>query len=124
MSDNGQVSPSAGLDIVKWIATLAIVVVGVGGNSHFANEYSVLERTLALLPMAAIAAFIAMQTVKGQAFFQLVKASRAEIRRVVWPTRQETTQTTLVVVAVVVVMALILWGLDASFNKIISLVIG
>jgi preprotein translocase subunit SecE len=74
--------------------------------------------------MAAIAAFIAMQTLKGQAFFQLVKASRAEIRRVVWPTRQETTQTTLVVVAVVVVMSVILWLLDMSFNKIISLVIG
>jgi preprotein translocase subunit SecE len=124
MSDNGQASTSAGMDIFKWLIALAIVVVGVGGNNYFANEYSVLERTLALLPMAAVAAFIAMQTLKGQAFFQLVKASRAEIRRVVWPTRQETTQTTLVVVLVVVVMALILWALDAGFNKIISLVIG
>ena len=124
MSDNGQASTSAGMDIFKWLIALAIVVVGVGGNNYFANEYSVLERTLAILPMAVIAAFVAMQTVRGQAFYLLVKASRAEIRRVVWPTRQETTQTTLLVVAVVVVMALILWGLDAGFNKIISLVIG
>lgn len=112
------------MDIVKWLIVVALVVVGVGGNNHFANEYSVLERTLALLPMAAIAIFVAFQTLRGQAFFQLVKASRAEIRRVVWPTRQETTQTTLVVVAVVVVMALILWGLDLGFNKIISMIIG
>lgn len=124
MSDNGQAKASSGLDIVKWIAVLAIVMVGVIGNSQFANEYSILERTLALLPMAAIAIFIALQTIKGQAFFLLVKASRAEIRRVVWPTRQETTQTTLVVAVVVVVMALILWGLDTIFNKVVSLIIG
>jgi preprotein translocase subunit SecE len=47
-----------------------------------------------------------------------------ETRRVVWPTRQETIQTTLVVVAFVFVMALILWGLDAAFGKLISLIIG
>lgn len=124
MSDNGQASTSAGMDYFKWAITLVIVVVGVVGNNYFANEYAVLWRALALLPMAAVAIFVAMQTIKGQAFFQLVKASRAEIRRVVWPTRQETTQTTLVVVVVVVIMALILWGLDAGFNKIISLIIG
>ena len=124
MSDNGQANTSSGMDIFKWLIAAAIVVVGVGGNNYFANEYSMLERTLALLPMAGVAIFIAMQTLKGKAFLQLVKASRAEIRRVVWPTRQETTQTTMIVVVVVVVMSLILWGLDTVFNKIISLVIG
>jgi preprotein translocase subunit SecE len=54
----------------------------------------------------------------------LVKESRAEIRRVVWPTRQEATQTTLVVGVVVFVMALILWALDWALNQLISLIIG
>jgi preprotein translocase subunit SecE len=65
-----------------------------------------------------------VKTSKGGAFLKLVKESRQEIRRVVWPTRQETTQTTLMVAVVVVVMGLILWGLDTALNALVSLVIG
>jgi preprotein translocase subunit SecE len=51
---------------------------------------------------------------KGHCFlWRWLKEARTEIRKVVWPTRQETTQTTLIVVAVVLVMALVLWGLDS-----------
>jgi preprotein translocase subunit SecE len=46
-------------------------------------------------------------------FWNLIKGSRTEIRKVVWPTRQETTQTTMIVVVFVFVMALILWALDS-----------
>ncbi|NRA42018.1 MAG: preprotein translocase subunit SecE [Pseudomonadales bacterium] len=119
-----QEGSSSALDVVLWILVVVIVAAGVYGNSFFANEYSVFERTLALLPMAAIAGFLAIKTQKGAAFLRLVKESRAEIRRVVWPTRQETTQTTFMVVLVVIVMALILWGLDALLNSLVSMVIG
>jgi preprotein translocase subunit SecE len=54
----------------------------------------------------------------------LAKEARVEIRKVVWPTRQETTQTTLIVVAVVLVMALVLWGLDSLLGWLISLIVG
>ena len=124
MSNNVQTEASGSLDIVKWLVVAVIVIAGIYGNSYFANDYSVLYRTLALLPMAAIAILLALQTVKGAAFWRLVKESRTEIRRVVWPSRQEITQTTLVVVLVVVVMALILWALDWALNQIISLLIG
>ncbi|MBP5143215.1 preprotein translocase subunit SecE, partial [Pseudomonas chlororaphis] len=53
-----------------------------------------------------------------------VKEARTEIRKVVWPTRQETTQTTLIVVAVVLVMALLLWGLDSLLGWLVSLIVG
>ena len=49
---------------------------------------------------------------------------RSEIRKVVWPTRQETTQTTLIVVAVVLVMALLLWGLDSLLGWLVSMIVG
>lgn len=124
MNTNVQEPSSGALDIIKWLVVFAIVAVGVWGNSQFANDYSVLERTLAIIPMAVIAGFLALKTVKGAAFYRLIKESRSEIRRVVWPTRQETTQTTFMVVAVVIVMALILWGLDAALNSLVSLVIG
>lgn len=124
MNTNVQEPSSGALDIIKWLVVFALVAVAVWGNSQYANDYSVLERTLAIIPMAIVAGFLALKTVKGAAFYRLVKESRSEIRRVVWPTRQETTQTTFMVVAVVIVMALILWGLDAALNSLVSLVIG
>ena len=54
----------------------------------------------------------------------LLKEARSEIRRVVWPSNQETTQTTLVVLVLIVIFALILWGLDSLLGWIVSSVIG
>ncbi|MDP3846705.1 MAG: preprotein translocase subunit SecE [Pseudomonas sp.] len=110
-------------DLVKWLVVAALIVVGVSGNQFYSAE-PILYRVLALLVVAVAAGFVALQTAKGRAFFELVKEARIEIRKVVWPTRQETTQTTLMVVAVVLVMALLLWGLDSLLGWIVSLIVG
>ncbi|WP_095160015.1 preprotein translocase subunit SecE [Pseudomonas sp. Irchel 3E13] len=110
-------------DLLKWLAVVALVVVGVVGNQYYSAS-PVLYRVIVLLALAAAAAFVALQTVKGKSFFALAKEARTEIRKVVWPTRQETTQTTLIVVAVVLVMALLLWGLDSLLGWLISLIVG
>jgi|TARA_R110000782_G_scaffold25249_2_gene65775 preprotein translocase subunit SecE len=111
------------LDIPKWIVVAIIVVAGVYGNHYFAAE-PVLYRALALVVLGLVAGYVALQTSKGKAFWALLKEARIEIRKVVWPTRPETTQTTLIVVAVVLVMALVLWGLDTLLGWIISQFIG
>ncbi|MFZ6050267.1 preprotein translocase subunit SecE [Pseudomonas sp. CR3202] len=110
-------------DVLKWVVVVVLVAVGVVGNQYF-SAAPILYRVLVLLALAAIAAVVALQTAKGQAFFVLAKEARAEIRKVVWPTRQETTQTTLIVVAVVLVMALLLWGLDTLLGWLVSLIVG
>lgn len=110
-------------DLLKWLVVAALVVVGVVGNQYFSAE-PILYRVLALLVVAVVAGAVALQTVKGQSFFVLAKEARVEIRKVVWPTRQETTQTTLIVVAVVLVMALVLWGLDSLLGWLVSLIVG
>lgn len=110
-------------DLLKWLAVAALVVVGVVGNQYFGAE-SLLYRVLALLVLAGLAAWVAAQTVKGGSFLVLAREARAEIRKVVWPTRQETTQTTLIVVAVVLVMALLLWGLDSLLGWLVSMIVG
>ncbi len=110
-------------DLVKWLVVVLLVVVGVVGNQYYSAQ-PILYRVLALLVIAAVAAYVALQTGKGKAFFVLAKEARAEIRKVVWPTRQETTQTTLIVVAVVLVMALLLWGLDSLLGWLVSLIVG
>ena len=111
------------LDSVKWLIVIALVVVGVVGNQYFASE-SILYRVLGLVALGAVAFFVATKTAKGQALLTLAKESRAEIRKVVWPNRQETTQTTLIVVVVVLIMALLLWGLDSFLGWLVSLIVG
>jgi preprotein translocase subunit SecE len=110
-------------DLLKWLAVAALVIAGVVGNQYFSAE-PILYRVLALLVVAALAGVIALQTAKGKAFWVLAKEARVEIRKVVWPTRQETTQTTLIVVAVVLVMSLLLWGVDSLLGWLVSLIVG
>ncbi|MDF7666951.1 preprotein translocase subunit SecE [Orbaceae bacterium ESL0727] len=58
-------------------------------------------------------------TQKGKAFFTFAKESRAELRKVVWPTRKETVQTTLLVAAITVIVGTALWGMDSFFRTIV-----
>jgi len=106
-------------DVIKWVVVALIVSVGVFGDSYFSAE-PVLYRAIALVVLGLVAGFVALQTSKGKAFWSLLKEARIEIRKVVWPTRQETAQTTMIVVAVVLVMALVLWGLDSLLGWIVS----
>jgi preprotein translocase subunit SecE len=114
---------TGGLDSLKWFVVLVLIAAAVGGNMYYA-EFSLLYRVLGLVVFAVVATMVAVQTNKGAAFWRLAKEARVEIRKVVWPTRQETTQTTLIVVAFVFVMSLILWGLDTLLGYLVSLVIG
>jgi len=111
------------LDSLKWVIVAVLVAAGVYGNSYFAAE-SMLYRVIGLLVLAGIAGWIASQTSKGSAFVSLCMEARSEIRKVVWPTRTETTQTTLIVVVVVIIVAIILWGLDSFLSWLIALIIG
>ncbi len=124
MSGNSQDAAAKGrLDGLKWGLVAVLVFAGAYGNYYFAAE-SLLIRVVGLLVLAGVAGVVALQTVKGEAFWTLVKDAKTEIRKVVWPTRQETLQTTLIVVAVVLVMGLILWGLDSLLGWLVSLIIG
>ena len=110
-------------DTVKWLFVLALVIAGVVGNSVYSDQ-SLLYRTLALVALAAVALFVLLQTAKGRGYAVSFKEARKEIRKVVWPNRQETTQTTLIVVVVVLIMALVLWGLDSLLSWAVSSLIG
>ena len=110
-------------DTIKWIFVLALVAAGVVGNSIYSDQ-SLLYRTLALVALAVVVLFVALQTAKGRGYAVSFKEARKEIRKVVWPNRQETTQTTLIVVVVVLIMALVLWGLDSLLSWAVSSLIG
>ena len=109
-------------DAVKWTVVAVLVAVAVVGNSYYSDQ-SLLYRVLGILVLAGVAGMVALQTAKGAAFWALVTGSRTEIRKVVWPTRQETVQTTMIVVAFVLLVALLLWGLDSLLGWLVSLAI-
>lgn len=111
------------LDGLKWLVVFLLLGGAVYGNYYFAAE-SLLYRVLALVVVVLVATFIAAQTGKGDAFGSLLRGAYSEGRRVVWPSRQERNQTTLMVVAVVLIMSLVLWGLDSLFGWLASMIIG
>jgi preprotein translocase subunit SecE len=111
------------LDGLKWLVVLVIVAGGIYANSYYA-AIEPLFRALAGVLIVAVAVGVALQTEKGAWAWDLAKEARVEVRKVVWPTTQETTQTTLIVVGVVIVVALILWGLDSGLSWGVRGVIG
>ncbi|MCG8673170.1 MAG: preprotein translocase subunit SecE [Pseudomonadales bacterium] len=114
---------SSSIDWLKWAVSLILVAAAVVGNSFF-SEQPFLYRLIGVLVVAVLAALVAAQTNKGKAFLALLKDARAEVRRVVWPTQQETIQTTGIVVLFVAFMALVLWLLDMMLGAGISELVG
>ncbi|MDQ7075809.1 MAG: preprotein translocase subunit SecE [Gammaproteobacteria bacterium] len=98
-------------DGVKLFLAAALLVAGVTGFYYFSEE-SQLFRVLGLLAVLAAAVAVVYQTAQGRGAWLFVQDARTEMHKVVWPTRQETVQTTLIVLVVVVLVAFFLWLLD------------
>ncbi|WP_435275187.1 preprotein translocase subunit SecE [Psychrobium sp. nBUS_13] len=111
------------MDLVKWILVIGLLAGAVVGNYMY-GELSVLYRALGVVAAIGVALFVAAQTEKGREAVAFAKESRLEIRKVVWPTRKEATQTTLIVLAATGVMALVLWGLDGALVRIVGFITG
>jgi preprotein translocase subunit SecE len=111
-------------DSIKWLIAIALLAAAVVGNYYYGETVSVLYRALAVVAMVVVAGFALATTDKGRRFLGFAKESRTEVRRVVWPTRQEATQTTLIVVVATAIVALILWGMDAILVRIVGFFTG
>jgi preprotein translocase subunit SecE len=123
MNNKVETKTASRIDPLLWLIVVALVLGGVYVNTLYV-ELNVLIRTVAGIGVVAVALAIAMQTQNGAAVWNLAKEARVEIRKVIWPTREETTQTTMIVVAVVIVVGLMLWGLDSSLSWGIQALIG
>ena len=111
------------VDTVKFASALAIIM-GALVAFYYYGEVSKLARVVGLIAAVGMAAAIALQTERGRTLASFVKESQTEVRKVVWPTRQETVQTTLVVMVVVVIIAIFLWILDMGLGAIVSYAMG
>jgi preprotein translocase subunit SecE len=99
------------LDTFKLVLAVAVLVVGVSGFYYYEVQ-ALLYRVLALLVFVAVALGIVYTTQLGQSVIGFGRESRAEVRKVVWPTRQETVQTTLMVIVAVIILGILLWLID------------
>jgi len=99
------------LDTVKLMLSVAVLIGGIVGYYYFEDE-SVLLRAAGIIVAVAVAVGIALATDRGRALWRFIQGSRVEVRKVIWPTRQETIQTTLTVFVFVLILAVFFWGLD------------
>lgn len=106
-----KVSEGPKLDWLLWSLVLIFVATGIGGNYYFVDR-SLLIRVVGMLVFAGAAIALASKTSWGQKTALLFIESIQEVRKIYWPTRQETLQTTFAVLAMVLVMGILLWTVD------------
>ncbi len=99
-------------ELLKWALVAALLVGGVVADHYYITLAWPL-RLVGWLFLLSVIIAIAAITSQGRAFFGFMREARIELRKVVWPTRQETLQITLSVAVVVLVLAVFLWGLDS-----------
>lgn len=118
-----QILRSSMLNYFRWFVGLLIIAASIVGNSYYISE-PLLYRVLGVVFLVSISLLVLITTNEGKAALKIILDSRTEIRRVVWPTRIETTQTTLIVVVAVTIAGLMLWGLDSLFGWATASILG
>jgi preprotein translocase subunit SecE len=106
-------------DKVKWAAALLLLVAGLVGFYYFA-ERSLLLAWVGVLAATVMSLALAYRTDRGRELAGFLKEAQIEVRKVVWPTRAETMQTTLAVLVVVVVVGVSLWLLDLFLGWLVQ----
>ena len=115
MSEQQEAGRASGLDNVKLVAAIVLVVAGIVAYYWFENQSLWLRAAYAVAGTVA-ALLLAWQTQLGRATLSFILSSRNEVRKMVWPTRQETVQTTLFVIVTVLVVGVVMWLLDLALG--------
>lgn len=116
VNEQDSVAPFNGL---RWLLAFLSLGGAVYAN-HILVDESILIRVAVILVLVAVGFAIAISTTKGKAGLAFAKESRIEARKVVWPTRAETVQTSMIIMVAVIIMSLLLWGVDAVLVNIVN----
>ncbi len=110
-------------DWARWSISAVLLLLGVLGFYYFADQ-ALLYRVLGIVAMFSLAAWVALGSEQGVQFRGFMRDARVEVRKMIWPTRGETLQTSLVVFVAVIIMAIFLWLLDRLLSWAITLFLG
>lgn len=108
-------------DIAKFIIAGLLVAAGVFAFYWFQGQWATWMRVAAVIGGLVLGAVVFMTSRKGPELREFVSETRFELRKVVWPTRQETMRTTWVVMIVVVIASLVLGGFDLVISQFTKL---
>ncbi|SFD95574.1 preprotein translocase subunit SecE [Thiohalospira halophila DSM 15071] len=106
------------------LSLAAVVLFGAIAAFYVYEDVSTLLRVVGVLVGAGVAAAIALQTARGRQAREFVRGATIEARKVVWPTRKETVQTTLIVLVMVILVGILLWLLDMFLLWAVGLLTG
>lgn len=98
-------------DVVKQVFSVVFVIAGIAAFYHF-SDIKLIYRVLGLLTILGGVVAMLATTTWGSAISAFIIDSKIEVRKIVWPTRDETTRTTLLVFIMVSIVSLVLWLLD------------
>ena len=125
MATQTETSESGVLDILKLAIAAGALIGGLYGYYYYENTDVALPlRVLMVLGGTGLGIAIAMTSTQGQRLWHFIQGSRVEIRKVVWPTRAETTQTAIAVFVFTLIMMLFFWGLDSLLLWITQMLVG
>ena len=124
MATQTETSESGALDIVKLLLAAAALIGGLYASYYYENDIAQALRVLMVLAGTAAGIGIAMTSTQGQRLWHFIQGSRVEIRKVVWPTKQETTQTAIAVFVFTLVMMLFFWALDSGLLWLTRTLVG
>lgn len=119
---------SSSFDTIKLATSVVLLVAGISGFYYFESWHgepvSLLFRVLGLLAVVGLSTLVAMTTLSGKRLWAFMKDSRLEVRKMVWPTRAETMQTTLMVMVIVLILSIFLWGVDSLLGWAVKSLLG
>ncbi|MEC7119393.1 MAG: preprotein translocase subunit SecE [Pseudomonadota bacterium] len=122
------VRTGSAFDAVLWLVALVLLIGATMANqylpAYWAPATNVWVRVAIIVGLIVAAFGCLYATQQGKGFVTLLKDAKVELRRITWPTKQDTFQTTWMVLLVTLITALILWGLDTVFGWVISSIIG
>jgi preprotein translocase subunit SecE len=99
------------VDTAKLVLAIVVLLAGLVGYYYFADA-STLLRALGVIVAFAVAVVVAFTSLQGRTLWKFIQGARVELNKVVWPTREETIQTTLVVLVVALFGGVFFWLLD------------
>jgi preprotein translocase subunit SecE len=124
MSTQTETSQSGVLDIVKLLIAAAVIIGGLYSYDFYEFELALPVRVLIVLGGTGLGIAIGMMSAQGRRLWHFIQGSRVEIRKVVWPTKQETTQTAIAVFVFTLVMMVFFWALDSGLLWLTRTLVG
>lgn len=107
-------------DKLRWWLGMAIIIGGVVASLYFVDVYAPIIRALMVIGGIVVGGFICYTTAKGKEFAKFVKNANIERQKIVWPTKNETIQTTIIVIVLVIIIGLFLFLVDTLFSNLIE----